>query len=312
MLCLGSAPACDYCLDRWICVRGVCVSGVDLPVSVDFLRPRPTPDFPSDLLAHADALCKSIVGQNREDGNEITHAFYEASWDLVPALVAEIKRLQADLDCRDERYCSIWEKAKEDLAINDVEIKKLREMISESETNYKFYDKIIGEQESELSGSYLREQAARNALNMWIKKNCFAEKDRQLAAKDAEIKSLQVTLKYIDNLKSRYGILIRDHARDKIAKDARIAELEQIAIEERALRWAQSPPDKPPWYNGLPNQAFFREKAAKELSLEGGYVQRLEQAFLAHETNLNELANIGPEKSIELAQAALAKIPEGM
>ncbi|MHB8118651.1 MAG: hypothetical protein ACYDHX_08000 [Methanothrix sp.] len=124
-------------------------------------KPLPIHEFPRDILAQVEALCKSIEGQNREDGNEITHAFYEASWDLLPALAAEIIQLRRWLaekdiaiqDCATGLVArrELLDEQETQLAANETEIKKLREMISESETNYKFYDKIIGEQEEELS-----------------------------------------------------------------------------------------------------------------------------------------------------------------
>lgn len=41
-------------------------------------------------LEKARQICDSVRGQNREDGNRITHAFYDAAWDLLPATLEHI------------------------------------------------------------------------------------------------------------------------------------------------------------------------------------------------------------------------------
>lgn len=114
-----------------------------------------------------------------------------------------------------------------------------------------------------------------------------------------------------------------ERLRELIAtKDARIAEREQIATAEKATLLEFAASISPPipeelialyYNNAKKNKGRKMTKAAKELSLEGGYVARLEQAFLdiygwkrvAH----GEITST--EITYNEARAALTKIREG-
>jgi len=164
----------------------------------------------------------------------------------------------------------------------------------------------------------------------WVLRTGLAE--RQLAAKDAEIESLQATLKYVDNLKGRYAILIRDHARDKIdlmancnqlrdrcwKAEGELARWREIAIEERAKQmdgpcdfrtkyeWCDimraSCDGFPHMWECCPNKDHWRSEAAKELNLQLSEDDDLTIAYMLGSQKANE--------RLKVLQDALTKIRE--
>ena len=137
----------------------------------------------------------------------------------------------------------------------------------------------------------------------------------------AEIKRLRDERHAILGVKTKEGLTASEWVlrtglaeRQLVAKDARIAELEQIAIDLKAVSYFVNFQAREQVFGLQPKeiQDKYRDRAAKELNLqvaqEAGYVDRLEEAFVEEVTDALWMA--GADHPHEKAIAALTKIRE--